>query len=523
MLLKMGMLYLFALICSPAGADIVAPRYTVDLDTRPEERWSPMMLQVIDTHGWEYSFEPVMKFVENILPYEEWVKYDKILQSVSRPIVGDTIVRELTGIHATAVSLGKNVTMSELLFFQLFYELMMQCTGILSKNADGTVIHGRNMDIGLPVGNLTSQVTWMRNGKPLFTSTQYLGYQGVHTGMRHNNGHAGEGWSVQVNERVVLIPGPIIGYQEAILLNTVARFVGGGAPVGSAIRSALSSANNFSSSIPILSSVKLASPMYIIVGGGGKGEGMVVVRDPDGLAQTSQCGKDVVIGCPKPKSTSDTQQDLMSHPNAGEHLVNTNWDNWVATTSADCEQKIANFTKAEEKLCEGYIRMVYGDKNSCSDLCQLYSDGRREVAKKTMAALQPHQVNPSSVLRALSVPPVLNGGTVFSSVMSAQSDYYHTVVRGIRPPCGECPGVSRGICVSDTDGTCSAPLPGNAGCSSGTTPCASAPPLKAVPVDASTSSSSSSSHVYTKNNAQLVPMLRKFLQAFVPSIPLTFE
>ena len=65
------------------------------------------------------------------------------------------------------------------------------------------------------------------------TSTQYLGYVGVHTGMSTH------GWSVQANERVVLAPGPGIGYDKAILLLTAAAFLEGHKPVGWFLRHAL--------------------------------------------------------------------------------------------------------------------------------------------------------------------------------------------------------------------------------------------------------------------------------------------
>ena len=44
-----------------------------------------------------------------------------------------------------AGQLGHNVTRSELEFFQLFYEILMQCTGILARDEHGHIIHGRNM------------------------------------------------------------------------------------------------------------------------------------------------------------------------------------------------------------------------------------------------------------------------------------------------------------------------------------------------------------------------------------------
>jgi hypothetical protein len=110
--------------------------------------------------------------------------------------------KELRGIHRVARDvLKETVTLSELLFFQIFYEIrprppggppgalgvshsksapydgfvwaraaldgqkrrfparaVMQCTGVLARNGRAEVFHGRNMDIGLTVQNITAQV-----------------------------------------------------------------------------------------------------------------------------------------------------------------------------------------------------------------------------------------------------------------------------------------------------------------------------------------------------------------------------
>eukprot|EP01052_Picozoa_sp_SAG31_P020604 SAG31_NODE_1557_length_7884_cov_69.027357_7_plen_224_part_00 len=197
------------LLASTPAADFVAPIHQIDLDRAPVDRWRKVMLAQVEQHGWEYSFKPVLDYIGTIVPAELWVKHDLELQLVAEPIVGPEMTAELRGIHRVAQNeLKKTVTLSELLFFQIFYEILMQCTGVLARDADGQVFHGRNMDIGLTVENITVQVQWMRGGEKLLETTQFLGYVGVHTGMRVG------GWSVEANERVVLEPGPKIGYKK---------------------------------------------------------------------------------------------------------------------------------------------------------------------------------------------------------------------------------------------------------------------------------------------------------------------
>lgn len=56
----------------------------------------------------------------------------------------------------------ENITVSQLLSFQIFYELLMQCTGIIVK-ADNSSVHGRNLDIDLNVKNITATIIWYKN------------------------------------------------------------------------------------------------------------------------------------------------------------------------------------------------------------------------------------------------------------------------------------------------------------------------------------------------------------------------
>ena len=98
-------------------------------------------------------------------------------------------------------------------------------------------------------------------------------------------------------------------------------------------------------------------------------------------------------------------------------------------TAADCKKEMAGFNPAREKECENYIKGLYGDLGKCTDLCQLYSDGRREAATAMMQSTPGHKGTKDGLLSVLSTPPVLAGDTKFSSIMSASSGHYSTLVR----------------------------------------------------------------------------------------------
>ena len=225
----------------------------------------------------------------------------------------------------------------------MFYELAMECSAVLAQTPAGT-LHGRNLDIGLEVHNITAQVTWRKGGKDLFTSTQFLGYTGVHTGMRlrdasraaadSRRGRGSDGgWSVQANERVTLVPGPFIGYKAASALLTVSSFGLGATPVGQYLRRALTEHATFDAAMPFLESTHLASPMYIIVGGADKGQGAVLTRDRKGVSRSNQFGwpiEEKFQGRAGPAWRFDTIAAPAAAPaSAFQARCHTNWDFWM--------------------------------------------------------------------------------------------------------------------------------------------------------------------------------------------------
>ena len=54
----------------------------------------------------------------------------------------------------------------------------------------------------------------------------------------------------------------------------------------------------------------------------------------------------------------------------------------------------------------------------CSDLCQLYSDGRRENATALMKALPHDKRTPEGLVSVLSTPPVLASDTRFTGAQT---------------------------------------------------------------------------------------------------------
>lgn len=399
---------------SVAGApgDYPAPRYTLSLDTPALDRWAPLMDKVLDAHGWNSSLGVVIDYLQDeVMPLEEFLKVDLELEAVGIALLGPDIIEELRGMRLAAERhrSGQDVSIGMLVFLQFFYELVMECTGILARDASGAVVHGRNMDIDLLLTNLTADVVWMKDGNALMTTTQYIGHAGVHTGMRH-----GGGWSAQINQRTKLEFGPW-GWDKTVVGHNLLTLLMGFTSPCFLLREALLEVPSFTEAVSRLSSARIDSPVYFILAGAGHDEGAVITRSRQGLA-------------PAPANASIKRLSEESF------LVETNWDTWIPVDEEECRAMVGLLPEVLDKMCASALKLLFGEQDGCSAICDTFSDGRREAAVRAMQKLVSQgDVSLDSVLEVLSTPPVLASTTTFTSLMRPATDDYRTTVRAREP------------------------------------------------------------------------------------------
>jgi len=77
------------------------------------------------------------------------------------------------------------------------YELDAWCTSIVAQQADGTIIHDRNLDFSTPdqLRQIGYTATFMKDGDYLYDAVMFGGLTGVYTGMKGGN------FSISLNER----------------------------------------------------------------------------------------------------------------------------------------------------------------------------------------------------------------------------------------------------------------------------------------------------------------------------------
>ena len=275
-----------------AHADVGAPVFTVDLSAPPLTRWANATDALYALRGtWETSWGPILDYVTTLCP--------PLLFDLLEPLLSDLDALfpygygdEIRGIHASIARYAASaidpkqraVTLGEIVVMNLIYDITAGCTSIVASLANGSIVHGRNLDYPLPgLANVTADVHFIRGagGAPLFVGTTYLGYAGLLTGMRRTSA-AASGLSISINERD---HNGVVQKLFALLENAGSALLGGQS-VGFFVRDVLDGTQRWKSgswedAIETLASTRLIAPMYFTVGGERGDEGAVITRDRD--------------------------------------------------------------------------------------------------------------------------------------------------------------------------------------------------------------------------------------------------
>ncbi|XP_056219996.1 N-acylethanolamine-hydrolyzing acid amidase-like [Seriola aureovittata] len=151
--------------------------------------------------------------------------------------------------------------------------------------------------------------------------------------------------------------------------NVVSAFLLKRSPVSWLVRETLEEAQDFQEAVMRLSKIPIITGVYYIVGGVRAGEGVVITRDRAGPADIWP----------------------LDPVNGGWYRVETNYDHWLPPPAMD---------------------------------------QRREAANKALNATGQDHINMDTLYQVLSLYPVCNGITVYTTTMSAAApELYNTLVR----------------------------------------------------------------------------------------------
>ena len=279
---------------APVAGAAPVPLITVDLDAPPASRWDAVV-DVYNATMWA-STELIAAIPE----------YAKLLAAANVAFEGAARPAwypadqwdELVAIAARSrLPLGTLVGMNALYDVTAARKTSAKaCAGVVARKADGSVIHGRNLDypIARAMTNLTVRVRWTRGGAVAFESVSFVCQTGFNTLVKPG------AFSITQNERD----------QGARADDWFDLFVRKRTITFAFLRQVAENATTYDEALGMLEREPLDADSYFIVAG--PSDGAVVTRDRSGVANVTKLGDD-----------------------GGWFLVETNYDSWTRPPFGD--------------------------------------------------------------------------------------------------------------------------------------------------------------------------------------------
>ena len=252
------MLWLLSVLLLSVASDYVPPVYTVDLNQPPHTRWN---------HIYPEYAEELLEVVKSALGELNSVEVFLLANALKLHYISEDMNGEIEGC---ASFLG--VSYNEIAVVQFLYELLNGCTSIIYRQANDTLIHGRNLDFDFAplLREIVINVDFYRGSQYIYTATTFPCYFGVISGSKPG------AFSVSVDERYdsSKLPGEILSFVRNLL--GLVTFREGNTMI---LRKAMENLDTWKDAVDYLSQVPIVAPTYYIVAGVSGNEGVVITRD----------------------------------------------------------------------------------------------------------------------------------------------------------------------------------------------------------------------------------------------------
>jgi len=267
------------------------PEFTIDLDRDPEHRYDEVIAHFNDTVQelvQTFMKGPMVGFCDQFTSHrgEENPELQGELRGIAReanvPVSViqtmaflyefDTIMVPLENVtwpwsneEPLPAGFGKDNLMSAFGGFG--------CTGIIVRDDEGTVYHGRNLDFAFAkwLQNMTYMGTYVKGGAELFTIQTIAAYPMLLTGWRRGS----NGYTIEINTRFL----DHWGGNSDLVKNMMDQTR---TPSGWTKRKILEEIDNFEEAVEAFSTRPYMAPEYSIISGVKKGT--ILGRNPDGNA-----------------------------------------------------------------------------------------------------------------------------------------------------------------------------------------------------------------------------------------------
>jgi len=248
------MLWGLIALASLASADYTPPVYSVDLTVSPQTRWN---------HIYPAYSSVLKQVIAQALQQLNSAEIFLIANALKLHYLTKETKGEIEGCAAFL-----DVSYNEVAIMQFLYELLNGCTSIIYRQANDTLVHGRNLDFDFAplLREMVINVDFYRGTEYVYTATTFPCYFGVISGSKPG------AFSVSVDER----------YDRSETLAFIRNLLGlvtfreGNT---FALRKAMETLSTWKEAVHYLSTVPIVAPTYYIVAGLSGNEGVVITRD----------------------------------------------------------------------------------------------------------------------------------------------------------------------------------------------------------------------------------------------------
>lgn len=239
------------------------PRFRLQLDLPPKQRWVEIAKAYKVPFTNFYNF--VNSYLENIpgsdlffRAFGYWAKNYYRIQEM---------VEEVEGISKTL-----KVDFSKIMFLQFIYEFSVGCSGIVVRNSENQILHGRNMDFpGFEyISKLMAVVDFYVGDQKICTVDAVVGLVSVLTGIKDQK------FAINEDTRFIKREGKTI---MDVLYNIFVRQY---EPSAWLLRKTLIFEDSFTDARNILSTTTVTAPIYYIISGTQPNEGTVIEKNIEG-------------------------------------------------------------------------------------------------------------------------------------------------------------------------------------------------------------------------------------------------
>ena len=168
------------IVIKEVNSQASVPKYKIDLDQEAETRWREIGYDFV-----AYS-STVLEIIRNRIPPTVLPLAEKVALYL------DTLFDEPYPGELRGLAEAFNMTLPDVILFNIFYDITAYCTSIVAQNEQGEIFHARNLDYDYSnfLRNTTVDIDFLRNGKyrSEWYAAKWSGDGWQHRGVRGYNG-----------------------------------------------------------------------------------------------------------------------------------------------------------------------------------------------------------------------------------------------------------------------------------------------------------------------------------------------